>query len=262
MATGDQQDFIGRIRAALPARWFPTTAAQVTVPGVGIGAFTIGVSEIDPTQTVVPASSTPVLDAILNGLANTWSWFYSLYAYVNLQTRIATATDVWLDITAQDFLGGAIFRKPGEPDTNFSTRIRKEIVRVRDTRAGLIQAIVDLTGRTPTVFEPAMAYDTGGYGFTGMTAGTGLGYGVAGGFGSLALPFQCFVTAYRPAGGGIANVAGFYYGSGWAGGGYGVGAIEWGDLAMSIGQITDTDIDNAIVSVMPAATIAWTHISN
>jgi hypothetical protein len=243
MATGDTQDFIGRIRAALPARWFP-----LTQPGF--------------------SSATPVLDAILTGLANTWSWFYSLYAYVNLQTRIATATDTWLDLTALDFLGGTVFRKPGEPDARFSTRIRKEIVRLRDTRAGLVQALVDLTGRTPTVFEPAMAYDTGGYGFTGMTTGTHLAYNmVSGGYGSLALPFQCFVQGLRPFGGGIPLVGGYYLGSGWAGGGYSTltsfnGALEWAQLSQSIGQVTDLDIDHAIVSVMPAATIAWTNVSN
>lgn len=271
MATGDQADFVGRIRAVLPARWFSLTAP----PGLGVpvGQFDIGLSTLGSGAPV--PSVTPVLDAVLNGLAYAWSWFSGLYSYVNLQSRIATATDVFLDIIASDYFGGAIFRKPAELDPHFSTRIRKEIVRLRNTRAGLVQALVDLTARVPVIFEPAMAFDTGGYGFQGMTAGTNLAYGGtgvvgAGGYGSLQLPFQFFITAFRASGGGIANVAGYYTGSGWAGGGYGsiaafgadAGAIEYASLAMSLGQITDTDIDAAIVSVLPAAVTAWTRIES
>jgi hypothetical protein len=63
-------------------------------------------------------------------------------------------------------------------------------------------------------------------------------------------------------GGGIANVMGFYGGSGSAAGGYGAGAIELGTLSLSLGQITDADIYAQISTIMPAATTAWTRISN
>ena len=109
----------------------------------------------------------------------------------------------------------------------------------------------DLTGRAPIVFEPSRPADTGAY-------GTAAGYGAAGGWGSLALPFQCFVTAYRAQGSGIATVAGY----GGPSGGYGGGAIEYASLAMIQGQITDADIDAAIARVMPVSSIAWTRISN
>jgi len=45
-------------------------------------------------------------------------------------------------------------------------------------------------------------------------------------------------------------------------GGYGSGAIEFADLAMTSAQVTDYDIESTIADVLPSATIAWTRISN
>ena len=80
---------------------------------------------------------------------------------------------------------------------------------------------------------------------------------MAGGWGSLALPFQCFVTAFRAQGSGIAVTSG-YNGSA----GYGQGAIQYASLSMLTGQITDSDIRAAIAGVIPTATIAWTRITS
>jgi hypothetical protein len=74
----------------------------------------------------------------------------------------------------------------------------------------------------------------------------------------LALPFQCFVTAHRPLGSGIAVVSGW----GASAGGYGRGAIEYASLEMVQGQVTDGDIYKAVADVLPVATIAWTRITN
>jgi hypothetical protein len=81
---------------------------------------------------------------------------------------------------------------------------------------------------------------------------------VAGGWGSPALPFQCFVTAFRPHGYGIGWVTGY----GAPAGGYGQGAVEYANLSMLQGQVTDADIDAAAAGVMPVAAIAWIRISN
>jgi hypothetical protein len=239
MVTGDTNDMAARIRAVLPTSWFP---------GCTPGA----------------ASSTPVLDAVLAGLGSAWAAMYALLAYTKLQTRIVTATGFFLDLVALDFFGNSLVRESGETDAAFQARIRSNIFAPRGTRAALALALTNLTGRTPAIFEPANTEDTGGYG-TEAQGGGGMGYCVAGGYGSLQLPFQCFVTAFRPIVGGIAQVTG--YGDIAANtlpgaGGYGVGAIEYADLGMAATQVTDAEIDVAIAAVMPAATIAWTRISN
>jgi hypothetical protein len=202
--TGDQPDMLARIKAVLPTRWF--------------------------------ADDTPILDGLLSGVAWGWAWVYSLYSYVQAQTRIATASDVWLDVIADDFFGSKLQRRSGQSDDAFRLLIESSL----------------LSGRPPDVFEPIRTTDTGGY------ASAGLGYGVAGGWGSTALPFQCFVTAYRPFDSGIALVSGW----GGAAGAYGTGALEYASLAMVQGQVTDQDINAAIAGVLPVATIAWTRISN
>ncbi len=224
---GDAKDMLARFKAVLPARWF--------------------------------ADDSPVLDAMLVGLAKGWTWSYGLLDYVRAQTRIATATDVWLDIIAQDFFGTRIHRRQSEIDDVLRRRIKHELIRDRCTRAAVISVLTDLTGREPRVFEPARSTDTGGYG--GGNSGGGLGFGITGSWGSLALPFQCFVTAFRPHGNGIAFVGGWANaGTPSGAGGYGLGALEYASLAMAQQQVSDTDIAQAIASVMPVSTIAWTSI--
>lgn len=217
--TGDLQDMLARLKATLPARWFP--------------------------------DSTPILDGMLTGLAQTWANLYAKLAFVRLQTRLATATGGFLDAISRDYLGATLPRRLSEPDVAYRVRIRKELLRERNTRAALVSVLTDLTGRAPIVFEPSRPADTGAY-------AAAAGYGAAGGWGSLALPFQCFVTAYRAQGSGIATVAGY----GGPNGGYGGGGIEYASLSMVQGQITDADIDAAVARVMPVSSIAWTRISN
>ncbi len=219
---GDAPDIVARLKAVLPPRWF--------------------------------ADETPVLDAMLAGLAASWTWFYALLGYVRAQVRIATASDIWLDIIAQDFFGSRILRRANELDDALRRRIQHELVRERCTRAAVISVLADLTGRVPQIFEPARPADTGGY-------GAGIGWGVAGGWGSLALPFQCFVTAFRPHRNGIAFVAGWGdAGSPSGGGGYGLGALEYASLTMVQQQVSDADIARAITEVLPVTTIVWTTI--
>lgn len=221
---GEQNDILARIKAVLPIGWFP--------------------------------DSTPILDAVLRGSAWGWSWVYGALQYVKSQTRIATASGVWLDVVASDFFGTRITRK-GRTDAAFRNHICREMLRERGTRGAVVAILTDLTGRPPTIFEPARPSDTGGWGGQGQFV-SGLGYGRAGGWGNLALPYQVFITAYRPSGSGIAKV------SGWSatGGGYRVGSIEYANLAMTQAPVTDADIYAAVASVMPVATIAWTRISN
>ena len=236
---GDQADMLGRLKALLPARWFPGP------DGTG-------------------ASQSPILDGVLSGVAWMLSWEFSLLSFVKLQTRIATATDVFLDIIALDFFGPD-FTRDGQSDAGFRARILASLFAQRVTRAALVARLVALTGQTPVIFEPANTTDTGGWGTPGMAAGTGFGYGVAGGWGNLDLPFQFFVTAFRPAGQGISNVAGWgNIASGAIGmpGGYSFGALEYADVSLLADQITDATILAAIVDTIPIATIAWTRIDD
>lgn len=197
------------------------------------------------------ASPAPVLASLLAGLADGWAWLYAMLQYAKLQTRIATATDTFLDLVSQDCFGGTLPRRAGESDASFRARIQRELLRERATRPALVCVLQDLTGRTPIIFEPSRPADTGAYGMA-------LGYGIAGGWGSLALPYQSFVTAFRPLTIGVPLVAGW----GSNAGGWGVGAIEYASRPMVEAQVSDAEINDAIVRTIPVAAIAWTRISD
>lgn len=216
---GTAADMAQRLLALLPLRWF--------------------------------ADSAPVLTALLAGLADGWAWLHAMLGYVRQQTRLATATDSFLDLISQDFFAATLPRRPGEADVAFRARIQREMFRPRGTRAALMAELTALTGRTPTIFEPARPADTGAW-------GTALGYGTAGGWGSLMLPFQCFVTAFRPRASGVPSVAGYGRGPG----GYGHGAIQYAGQAAVRSQVTDAQIEAAIAGTAPVAVIAWSRIAN
>jgi hypothetical protein len=232
MATGDQADMVARLRAVLPASWFPQPAAS-------------------------GASASPVLDAILNGAAAAAAWLHALTRNAVAQARICTATGVFLDGIAADFFGAGLQRNVAEGDPAFRARIKATLLLPQGTRAGMMEALRILTGRTPRIVEPWNTGDTGGW------SQGALAYGAAGCYGSLLLPAQVFVTAYRPDGSGIAQVAG-YYGSGdpTGPGGYGAGAIEYGSAAMIEGQVTDAAIYATVNNARAAGVTAWVAISN
>jgi len=218
--TGDTSDILSRLKMVLPARWF--------------------------------GDVTPNLDAVLTGLANAWSGLYGLLTAVKTMTRIATATGIFLDIASTDYFGIFLPRRPGEADSAFSARIRANLVAPRATRAGLSKALQNLTGRTPIIFEPLNAADTGGY-----NSNT-LGYGAAGGYGTKNLPFQFFVTAYRPNATPVSNAGGYNEGPG----GYNTAPMFYADTEQAPGAISDADIYAAAARILPVASIAWTKISN
>ncbi len=232
MATGDQADIAGRIRAVLPAAWF----AQPGATGL---------------------SRTPVLDALLAGAGAAGAWLHALLRGAVAAARISTASGVFLDGIAADFFGSTLQRQVAEGDPAWRARIQATLLLPLGTRAGIDQALRILTGRAPRIVEPWNTGDTGGYG------GPALAYGAAGAYGSLALPLQVFVTAFRPDGSGIAQVGG-YYGSGnsTGPGGYGVGAIEYGSAAMIEGQVTDAAIEATVARATAAGVTAWLAISN
>jgi hypothetical protein len=215
---GDVPDFVRRQLTVLPAGWFS-----------------------DPVQ--MPAQGT-MLQAVLSGFGTAWSAIYSLLADVRSLARITTANGPFLDLIAADFFGSSLTRRSAESDQSFNQRILQELFRPRGTRNALVQIATELTGRPPAIFEPAKPSDTGGYGVGGV------GYGVGGAWGSLALPYASFITIQRPAGAGIAELAGY------GGGGY----SYYGNLDMVSSPVSDAMIFAAVGSVLPSGYVGWTRI--
>jgi hypothetical protein len=221
MATGDQADMQTRIIALLPQGWF--------------------------------SDSSPIRDALISGLAWCLALIYSLIQYSQLQTRIATATDGFLDLISFDFFGNNLPRNQQELDAPFRARILATLLRPKATRPAMIAVLTALTGRAPIIFEPARPLDTGAYGASIC------GYNVAGGYGSLMLPAQFFMTAFRPASSGIPFVAG--YGS--PSSGYSVASRgEYASLSQIQGVVTDADIMATIAATKAEGTTAWVNLSN
>jgi hypothetical protein len=222
MATGDAQDCSSRVIATIPTRWF--------------------------------ADSNPIRDAVINGAAYALALIYSILQYAKNQTRIATATDGFVDLISYDFFGSNLPRRTGEMDDPFRQRILSTLLREKATRKGMILALQTLTGRTPVVFEPARPADCIGY--NAPSAGYSSG---AGRYGSLKLPYQCFVTAFRPTTSGIPVVGGYNA----ARAAYTRASYnKYSNLSQVVGFVTDADIYAAISATKPEGTICWTSIQN
>jgi hypothetical protein len=209
---GDIADFVSRLRRVLPLGWFGDVA--------------------------------PLTDAFLSGVAVAWSATYRLIANVRDQTRLATASSGFIDNFAADFLGNGLLRWKGETDSAFRVRIERELLRPRGTRQALMSSLTSLTSGRVAVFEPARPADTGGYNFGG------LGYGSAGAWGNLSLPFQSFATVRRPPGTGIAVLAGYATG----------GINAYGSLSWVQTQVTDDEICRVAAATVPAAYTVWVRI--
>lgn len=225
MSVGNQSDIFARLKAILPTRWFGS-----------------------------PADSTPILDAVLQGIASVLAFAYALYQYAKLQTRVMTATGGYLDMISADFFGATLLRKTGQSDASYRAIILANLFREKATRNAVVTALVNLTGRVPLIVEPTRPLDTGAYSISIS------GYGAAGAYGSLLLPFQAFVNAYRPHSvAGIAGVAGY----GISTGGYSQASqADYADSKALLNGVTDTDIFAAIDAVKPVATSIWTRILN
>ncbi len=154
---GDAGDIGRRLRLTLPARWFGDVA--------------------------------PILDGLLAGLSTAWAGLYSLLDLVRLESRVNSATDTFLDLAAQDYLGDGVARRPQETDDQLRPRLLWAMRRERVTRAAIVD-IAAKAGFAVTIFEPAQPRDTGAY-----NVPLGLAWGVAGGWGSMAMPFESLVTA-------------------------------------------------------------------
>src|SRR5689334_3283381 len=102
---GDLPNFLLRLKTVLPKRWF--------------------------------GEESPNLDAVLTALATSWVWLYRLLRYVAQQARLGTASDMWLDLAAVDYLGQNFRRKAGEADTFYRSRIKQALLRDAATRSAI-----------------------------------------------------------------------------------------------------------------------------
>jgi hypothetical protein len=159
-------------------------------------------------------------------------------------------------MASQDFFGDDLPRRLNEDDDDYRQRILLEMVRVRGTRPAVYATLTDLTGRTPRVIEPRRPADTGVWGSEGGS-GYGLGYCVAGTWGSLSVPYQFFVNAYLPIVTGVPYLAGY----GNPAGGYGVGSIAWTSGSALGNQVSVAEIYQRVAEVLPACATAWVSIS-
>jgi hypothetical protein len=218
MATGDTTDIKSRLLAVLPP-WF--------------------------------GDGNPILNAVLTMAAQVLAVAYGLYTYAKDQTRIRTATGIWLDIIAVDFFGALLPRGDNEADDDYRQRILANLFRPRATRAAISDVITAVTGQSPIIIEPFSPADCGAYG-VGYA-----GYGSAGAYGSVSLPAQAFVIASRPTQAGISNVAGY----GFPQAGYGVGSqSEYATLSMMGAGVADADIYAAIANTKAAGVTIWAQI--
>lgn len=214
---GSADDIVNRVKLLLPKGWWRFTA--------------------------------PIRDAIIGGIADLASWSYALVAYAKLQTRVAWATGIWLDIISNDYFGHTLARKSSEGDASFRTRIQKELIRERVTRKGMINAVQDLTGLPVTVFEPWNTGDTGAW-----DNGT-FALDIAGGWGDY-LAAQSFLNVTPPGVQGIAGVGGWDSGYlAWDGG---IGM--WADMSLITGAVTTQDIYDTINKTRPTGSIVWTQL--
>ena len=224
---GTRPYFVNLMKAVLPTRWFGET--------------------------------TPVLDALLNGFSAMWEHTYQGIAYIRRQSRLVSASGMWLDLIGEELFGSVVQRRPDENDSDLRTRIQDEITRERCTRNAVATAITSLTGNPISIFEPGHPRDTGGYRShpaDTQSAGGGVAYGTAGGWGSLTLPFQFFLHAQR------SPVKTTISSSGWnqTFGAYGGPGTGFASLKVGNGSVSTRDIYAMASRVTPAAVIAWTKI--
>lgn len=220
----DASTFAVRLRTLLPKSWFPDTA--------------------------------PILDAILSSFAEPWAWLSRMLCYAAKQARVATATGAWLDLAATDYLGTTLPRLSGESDSSYRHRVKQNILRGAATRSAIISAIQESAGAVVTVFEPGKCSDTGAYGSLTDSLSTAA-YGLAGGWGNLNLPYQFFMSVATTAQPGNPEPIGY----GISGGGYGAGSVEYCSSASIPGELTDDDIRQLILRLLPINVTAWIRFS-
>lgn len=212
-AIGSQPDMFARLKALFPRSWF---------------------------------QKSPNFDATLQGPAWALSNAYAQITYAALQTRIATATDGYLDLISNDFFGAGLPRLTQESDNSFRSRILANLFIKGPSRRDMSAVLKVITGRAPSIFEPSNTTDSGGW------CG-GFYWDAEGGWGD-PRPFQSFVTAYRPVVGSVSLGELSTYRFNFDTNAY------WSDAQP--GSIADAAIIAAVETTRALGTIVWLRISN
>jgi hypothetical protein len=224
MATGDALDILERVKRLIPGRWFAWVA--------------------------------PLRDGVIGGLADCAANLYAFVIYARKQTRLATATGIWLDILCYDYLRRHLLRQ-GRSDDVFRAIIQATILQERVTRKGVSSAVTGLINIPPFIFEPWNTNDAGGY------RAPNIGYGITAGWGSLQYPAQVFMRISRSGLGptGVPFSEGWYGGQGTpAIGAYGQGAIQYTDSDTAEIGVTDADIYQVITNSKPTGVTVWVQL--
>ena len=95
-------------------------------PSAALAMFRTASGELLPTWF---ADSNPTANALLTGAATALAFVYGLYVYAVAQSRILTATGIWLDMIAQDFYGTAVQRSANQDDDSFRAIIVANLFR-------------------------------------------------------------------------------------------------------------------------------------
>lgn len=219
MAVGDHDDILNRLLSQTPESWF--------------------------------GADHPVLNVVLEGYVNTAKFHYNdQYLYSKLQTRIKTATDIYLDGISKDFLGDLLPRRDGEKDDLYRKRILATILQMKATRPAMENALFLLTGYKPVIFEPrrdGTFYNVNCYCNHSL-------------YGSSSMPYQCFIDVYVGAfqgmsGYGAYNIPIMSYST--------VAPVQqnwYGSDSLEKTEITDADIYQIINLTKCEGTICYTRI--
>lgn len=267
MAALSSAEMLRRLKSLVPRNW--------------IAEFTLNPATGRPVA--------PVANAVLGGIADALTWVRGQGQAVRRQTRRAGTAGWLLDVDAYGFFGSWFLRRVNQSDDAFRKAYTDEVFRPKVTRPAIDKALYDLTGRHPKIVETwsagdCGAYDLGGLGYagsdyaqapaggydasgaydTGLTSydpivgPSGNSYPGVGCWGSLEIPYQLFVTAYRPMSGSIPNASGTDIGAM----GYDIGAFRYTDPTEVQVAVSDADILACVARTQGAGVIAWTAISN
>jgi len=188
----------------------------------------------------------PNFNATLQGPAWALANAYAQITYAALQARIRSATDGYLDLISNDFFGAGLPRLAQESDNSFRARILANLFVKGPTRRDMSAVLTLITGRKPAIFEPGNPTDSGGW-------NGGMYFDHAGGWGD-PLPFQSFVTAYRPVVGSVSLGELSTYRFNFDTNAY------WSDAQP--GSITDAAIIAAVETTRALGSIVWLRILN